>query len=423
MSFYILRTKTLSEMKLRICILQAKVLADGSHKIRIAISHKGTTRYFLTRFTVPSESNLCNGVVVGIDKASYINKQLALKMSKIYEAYDSIDDAEYLTCSQLVSEIEGRMLSEKPHLLLDVANEYIKKLEVKGIAKSTRVLYDWGYYEVEHFFGKNFFIKNLTSSKVNDFMASLKKKLSDTTVRMRMKYLKFVVAYAIRHKYVSYDVNPFTDVTIPSSAIRDCAISIEDIRKIRDLPLSVKEHGRIVTLARDYFMSSFFLCGMNMADIISTDLTKDEVSFKRQKTASRRKNSPNTVFTIQPEARMFISRILDENGKVISFKGRTLPSFNGTCRRGLEIISDLTGIDKQRLTFYSARKTFAQLANELMIKDSIIEYCLGDSVSTTGKVIGHYINVNQRMADKAIRKVFDAVASDKSLEELVDEAL
>lgn len=102
---------------------------------------------------------------------------------------------------------------------------------------------------------------------------------------------------------------------------------------------------------------------------------------------------------------MFISRILDENGKVISFKGRTLPSFNGTCRRGLEVISDLTGIDKQRLTFYSARKTFAQLANELMIKDSIIEYCLGDSVSTEGKVIGHYINVNQRMADKAIRKV------------------
>ncbi len=58
-----------------------------------------------------------------------------------------------------------------------------------------------------------------------------------------------------------------------------------------------------------------------------------------------------------------------------------------------------------------------------MIKDSIIEYCLGDPVSTTGKVIGHYINVNQRMADKAIRKVFDAVASEKSLQELIDEAL
>lgn len=160
-----------------------------------------------------------------------------------------------------------------------------------------------------------------------------------------------------------------------------------------------------------------------MADIISTDLTKDVVSFKRQKTASRRKNAANTIFTIQPEARMFINRILDEDGKVISFKSRTLPSFNAVCRRGLGVISELTGIDQQRLTFYSARKTFAQLANELMIKDSIIEYCLGDSVSTTGKVIGHYINVNQRMADKAIRKVFDAVASEKSLQELIDEAL
>lgn len=410
-------------MKLRICILQAKVLADGSHKIRIAISHKGTTRYFLTRFSVPSEKNLCNGVVVGVDKASYINKQLALKISKIYEAFDAIEDVEYLTCSQLVSEIEGRMLSDKPHLLVDVAKEYIKKLEAKGIAKSSKDLYDWGYYEVEHFFGNEFFIKNLTSIKINDFMAYLKKKLSNTTVRMRLKYLKSVVSYAIRHKYVSYDVHPFIDVPIPSSAIRDCAITIEELRKIRDLQLSVEEHGRIVTLARDYFMASFFLCGMNMADIISIDLTKDEVSFKRQKTASRRKYAPNTVFTIQPEARMFINRILDKNGKVISYKNKTLSGFNGTCRRGLDVIADLTGIDSNRLTFYSARKTFAQLANELMIKDSIIEYCLGDSVSTTGKVIGHYINVNQRMADKAIRKVFDAVASDKSLEELINEAL
>ena len=84
-------------------------------------------------------------------------------------------------------------------------------------------------------------------------------------------------------------------------------------------------------------------------------------------------------------------------------------------------IKEQCGIN-HRLIFYSARKTFSQLSNELMIKDSIIEYCIGDAVSNERKVIGSYIKVNKRMADAAIRKVFDAVASNKSMDELVYES-
>ena len=76
---------------------------------------------------------------------------------------------------------------------------------------------------------------------------------------------------------------------------------------------------------------------------------------------------------------------------------------------------------KHRFIYYSARKTFTQIANELMIKDSIIEYCIGDAVSNDRKVIGSYIRVNKRMADAAIRKVFDAVASKKTMDQLVEE--
>ena len=56
-------------------------------------------------------------------------------------------------------------------------------------------------------------------------------------------------------------------------------------------------------------------------------------------------------------------------------------------------------------------------------QDSVIEYCIGDTVTQSRKVIGYYIHVTPRMADLAIRKVFDAVASDKSLECLQEEAL
>ena len=99
---YHLLSKSCRKMNLRIVILPAKVLADGTHKIRIAISHKGQTRYFVTRFIVPGPEYLHDGQVVGLNNASYINQQLRIRMSKIYAICDQATDIEYYTCSQLV---------------------------------------------------------------------------------------------------------------------------------------------------------------------------------------------------------------------------------------------------------------------------------------------------------------------------------
>lgn len=57
----------------------------------------------------------------------------------------------------------------------------------------------------------------------------------------------------------------------------------------------------------------------------------------------------------------------------------------------------------------------------MMIKESVIEFCIGDSTATGNKTIGNYIKVTRRMADAAIRKIFDAVASTKTMDELVEE--
>ena len=157
---------------------------------------------------------------------------------------------------------------------------------------------------------------------------------------------------------------------------------------------------------------------MNLGDILAQDLTKDSVKFIRIKTKSRRNPNEFTEFTIQPEARAIINKYMVD-GK-LQFYGRS-------AKKSIQHITDgyisqlrqLVGIDK--MIYYSARKTFAQLSNELMIKDSVIEYCLGDAISNPRRALSFYIKVNKRMADKAIRKVFDAVASDKSLIQLIEE--
>ena len=111
---------------------------------------------------------------------------------------------------------------------------------------------------------------------------------------------------------------------------------------------------------------------------------------------------------------------MSEDGKLRFYGRETKKSIQHITDDYLRKIRQTLGIDK--MVFYSARKTFAQISNELMIKDSIIEYCLGDAPSNPRRALNFYIKINRRIADKAIRKVFDAVASDKTLEQLMNEA-
>lgn len=136
-------------------------------------------------------------------------------------------------------------------------------------------------------------------------------------------------------------------------------------------------------------------------------------------TFKRRDSNDVTEFTIQPEARAILNKYLNAEGK-IQFNGfvteRSIQHINADHLRKLR-----PKLGFEKLIFYSARKTFAQLANELMVKDSVIEYCIGDSPLPSNRALSFYVQVNKRMADKAIRRVFDAVASDKSMEQLISE--
>lgn len=405
-------------MNLRIVVLPAKVLADGTHKVRIAISHRNTTRYFVTRFIVPSQKNICGGQVVGVPNAAYINQQLRNRMTKIYEAYDKLQDTEYLSCSQLVEAIENAEKASVPRTIQNVADEY---LAVRGssIAPRTQKIFNGCVKDIVDFFGEDFLVRNLTPTNISQFKEHLAKRINNTTQSIKLNALQKIVNFAIRHNYVVYDVPPFTDVTIPKSNIRDCAITLEQLRKLRDLEFENTRGGRGLRLTRDFFMLSFYMCGMNLVDLLAIDTTGAEVSFTRTKTKHRSSTPNKTIFTIQPEARELLSQLSDNNGKILS--KYSYESMSNYFLHYMRILGDMVGT-KHRLIYYSARKTFAQLANELLIKDSIIEYCIGDTVANS-KVIGHYIHVTQKMADRAIRKVFDAVASTKTLDELIEENL
>ena len=342
-------------------------------------------------------------------------------MSKIYAICDRATDIEYYTCSQLVQYIEDAESNAGPKSIHDIGERFLTTRKT-SYKEGTIRLYKDAITYFEMYFGSDFLLQLLTSDGLHRFEQYLKNNrgLSQTTISIKMRNIHTVINYAKRQKFVEFEVDPYSDYEDPAPTRRDCAITLEQLRAVRDVDLT-HERAVMIGATRDIFMLSFYLCGMNLRDMVEQDFRRNHVSFLRTKTISRRKFPTSTEFTIQPEAREILDR-LTKSGKLFVHHKRSYGALSRILHDNLPRIAKKCGIDTDFI-YYSARKTFAQLANQLFIKDSIIEYCIGDTVTQSRKVIGYYIHVTPQMADLAIRKVFDAVASDKTLEQLQLEAL
>lgn len=384
-------------MKLQVCILPAKVLVDGTHKVRISIAHNGTTRYYVTRFVVPDKKNVKNGVVTGVGNASYINQQLRNIMTKMSAAYDEIEDAEYYTCSQLLEIIEAKMHRNSIVTFSSLADEW-KKLKINQCTASSMKLYDLSISQFIEFAGENFILSTLTVTKVYEFDKFLANRgQNGTTINMRMNCLKAIVNFATEHKYIKYDIAPFKGYKAHPQKYRDIALDIVAFRRLRDIELT----GYACT-ARDIFLLSFYLCGMNEADLVRLSFDSEILEFQRQKTKNRIPVDRVTSFTIQPETRVLLNKFL-KNNRIVVNNSSELKKLHEFVKNHLRKAFDAAGISLDH-KFYSARKSFAQYAEELGVQERIIAYCLGDTppMASNGSVIGYYVKVNRKIDRKSV---------------------
>ena len=78
------------------------------------------------------------------------------------------------------------------------------------------------------------------------------------------------------------------------------------------------------------------------------------------------------------------------------------------------MLMDDLGLDN--VLMYSARKTWAQIAMDIGVGESVIDYCLGHSDSKRG-IIRYYTKVRSRMADDAVRRVLEYVNGEDEIDE------
>lgn len=398
---------------LSLTIFKAKALKDGRHKIRIALRHKHETTYIVTRFII-SENQFKNGQVVKHPEASAINRKLRNILDDLQEKLDSIKHLELYSCRQIKEIISTDNLSDE-QTFSSACSNFVDYLKSEGRDSYALSIERVGRY-FRDFARGDILLSDLTPSLVQNFAAFIRKrKVTETTVNTMLAQMKSVVNRAIREWNISYDIHPFVTTRISASPIRKLDLTVQNFNKIRE---SSPEKRKLI-MARDLFCLSFYLGGMNLIDIMQTDFRKDVLGYSRSKTKGRMQSDNVITFTIPSQAREIICRWMDKRTGKLDFGYKfTYHNFSQYVTYSLGDLAEELNID-ERVTFYSARKSFAQYASEIGIPDGIIDYCLGHSDKSKG-VIRYYTKVRQKQADMAIARVIDYVDNPEKYKEYIE---
>lgn len=226
-------------------------------------------------------------------------------------------------------------------------------------------------------------------------------------------------------KYNDYDRNvilipndPFRFFVAPKQeATRKRAITPEQIKAIFALPYRKTASGNEVccryNLAKDCFILSFCLIGMNSADLFNaTEITNRTITYYRTKTKDRRLDNAKMMVRIPSVAIPIMNRWVDQSKKRVFRFHRdyaTESSFNRAINYGLKEIGATIGIDD--LEFYAARHSWATIALNKCGIDKYTVHSALNHVDDAMKVTDIYIERDFEIENRANEKVLAYVFS------------
>jgi integrase len=387
-------------------LIPTRRLASGGLYIYICLTHKRQARYINTLIEIEDLYQFENGQVCYRKDAKQLNQKLAYLMGEYREALDSVNVLKYSDCTGLREALD-KIVNKPTHMtlsqLFDWRVQQFREEKHEGTAKM--------YLGAKKIFLEilgDCPIEYITPYDVRKIItkAFAKRGYNDGYTRILMAELKASINAAIDEGLVKFDEHPFRGYTMPSGEPRLMDLTLPQFTRV----VNYSPRTRRETVAKDMLLLSFYLGGINLADLVKADLSGSVISYTRQKTASRKQGMKTTLFTIQPEARVIINKYINEQGVLSLFPERSnYESVRSYINKGLREMNEQLHINTP-FSFYTARKTFAQFAFLLEIPTEIIEYCIGQSMKK-GRPIYNYIRVMQKQADDAVRKVIDYTIS------------
>ena len=343
-------------------------------------------------------------------------------------------DQNHYSLDEIIEFLNGEQEKQQTIDFIKFSREWIASTTIKGAPNYTTAI-----NALVRFIGKEELDINLiTLDFLESFKAFLNKEREIRTKRLmqqgkRVPSNRSLSLYLIsikklfneaKKKYNKKEKNlilipnsPFMELEIPKQeATRKRAISADIIKKLWKLPYKDMKKGYKSTchynLAKDCFILSFCLMGINSADLYNaTKMRGNTIIYNRTKTKARRLDGAKMMVDIPKIVQPLIDKYKDSTGKRLfnfyQYYGDE-KTFNKAINSGLKEIGSILEVDD--LEYYAARHSWATIALNKVGIDKYIVHAALNHIDDSMKVTDIYIErdfVNENKANaKVVKYVF-----------------
>jgi len=376
---------------------------DGSTNIKIRVSHQRKVSYLPTKYYVkPEEFDSATGKVKSIymteQEADVINLRLtgqigqyAMKLEYLGGKISTMD------IKSLMRILRDQYERYDIYSLIDEKIEMLKK--VGNVNYSS--LFERTKRMLQDYYGSHY----LTFDRIDSqWLRRLEVKmrtdgLKSNTIGIYMRNIRTVYNQAITMGLIDLNMYPFRRYQIPKETTIKRNITADEMKKIR----TASFENELTEWARDIFMLSFYLLGINMKDLMYLEGIEDgRIYYIRSK--GKRQYS----VLVQPEAFEIIEKYRGK--KYLLNTMENYADYRSATKRINKKLKDVAKECKinKKITTYYARHSWATIANRIGISRDTIRYALGHAGGTVTDI---YIDYDLEQVDEANRKVIDYITT------------
>ena len=385
-------------MNIKIVQRKDRIYADGRCPLFFRFTQKRQCKYISTGIALTQEfwNETEQRITASYPDSESLNWQLKEKLAEYQKQIDKLT----------VLEIEvsfDTLFGQKSRYLNCTVSEYFQQQidYLKNIGKvGSAVKYTSCKHLLEQCgLGRKRF-EQIDIQYLQDFEAFLiRKGNTSNSIATKFSVLRAVYNKAVRHKVFAETENPFKQYNVGRfwKPTRKRAITKEDVQRIQSLELPASIEVYSTAFARDIFLFSYCVAGINFKDIATlryVDIQNGRIYYQRHKTG-KELNSP-----ILPQTREILGRysksdaspedyifpILDRHihkseQQICNRVHKVIGHVNANLKR----IAEMAGL-KVNLTTYVARHTFATVLKRSGVNIAIISESLGHSDLETTQI-------------------------------------
>lgn len=419
-------------LTIRAEIKRSELKSDGTYNVKVRLTHdRKVKRLSSSLFVTPKDLTKSFDFKEGTPMKREIDNLIHNYQEKCAKLQVELN---HYTLEDIVEYLNGEREKTQPIDFIQFSKEWLRATNIKG-AKN----YMSAMNSLVAYIGKEHLdINKITTSFLSGFMEYLNQRRQERILMLQQAKKRIpsnratsLYMGSIRHlfneakrKYNDYDRNiilipnsPFDNFKVPKQeATRKRAIHFDLIKRVWELPyrytVKDKEVDCRYNLAKDCFILSFCLMGINSADLYNaTEMVGSTIVYNRTKTKARRLDGAKMMVDIPKKILPLIEKYKDQTGKrLFNFYQYYADEggLNKAINYGLKEIGTILGIDD--LEYYAARHSWATIALNKVGIDKYTVHAALNHIDESMKVTDIYIErdfVNENRANaKVVKYVF-----------------